>query len=151
MCLESPTAFERCPFHYGDFSSVGLGCSTYAHHYNQPILKRYSLRRHYQHKNWESHIESDLGHGVWGSAFAMLPSVRAREAFMVCSVCGSEQQGKFHAEIAIHFPGLQGLNKPIVWVFPQLLICPHCGVAQFGIPETELALLAEDRSPGAAR
>jgi hypothetical protein len=70
---------------------------------------------------------------------------------MACTVCGSKQQGKFNAEIAIHFPGLQGLDKPIVWVFPQLLICLNCGLAQFGIPETELALLAEDRSRGAAR
>ena len=65
---------------------------------------------------------------------------------MACTVCGSGQQGKFNAEIAIHFPGLQGLDKPIVWVFPQVLICLNCGVAQFGIPEPELALLAEDPS-----
>jgi hypothetical protein len=70
---------------------------------------------------------------------------------MACTFCGSERQGKFNAEIAIHFPGLHGLDKPIVWVFPQLLVCLNCGGAYFGIPEIELALLAEDRSRGSAR
>jgi hypothetical protein len=69
---------------------------------------------------------------------------------MACRVCGSDKQDEFDGEIAIHFPGLQGLNKPIVWVFPQVLVCLNCGVAQFTVPEAELAVLAEDRSRGAA-
>jgi hypothetical protein len=44
-----------------------------------------------------------------------------------------------------HFPGLEGLDKPIVWVFTQLLVCLDCGTAQFAIPKAELSVLAEDR------
>jgi hypothetical protein len=54
----------------------------------------------------------------------------------------------FNGEIAIHFPGLEGLDKPIVWVFPKLLVCFNCGFTEFVIPEGELRRLVE--SDGAA-
>jgi hypothetical protein len=53
-------------------------------------------------------------------------------------------QSKFTAEIAIHFPGLKGINKPHVWVFPELLVCLGCGTAEFIVPETELKMLAKN-------
>jgi hypothetical protein len=67
-----------------------------------------------------------------------------RERTVTCKSCGAEKQSKFTAEIAIHFPGLKGLNKLIVWVFPELLVCLNCGNAEFAVPETELRLLAKD-------
>jgi hypothetical protein len=60
---------------------------------------------------------------------------------MTCKSCGSDQQKKFRAEIAIHWQGRENLEKPIVWVFPELLICPDCGVAEFSVSETELRTL----------
>ncbi len=42
---------------------------------------------------------------------------------MSCKSCLSEHQSNLKGEIAIHFPGLKGLDKPIVWVFPKLLVC----------------------------
>jgi hypothetical protein len=33
-----------------------------------------------------------------------------------------------------------------VWVFPKLVICLHCGLAEFTVPEGELHLLAQDIS-----
>jgi hypothetical protein len=69
---------------------------------------------------------------------------------MHCNSCGSDNSRNFNGEIAIHFPGLQGLDKPIVWVFPQVLVCLNCGVAQFTVPEAELSILAEDRFRSAA-
>ena len=48
-----------------------------------------------------------------------------------------------------HFPGLEGLDKPIVWVFPKFLDCLDCGFMEFAIPETELRLLAEGDSTAA--
>ena len=69
---------------------------------------------------------------------------------MTCGVCGSGKQAEFNGEIAIHFPGLQGLDKPIVWVFPQLLVCLKCGAALFTVPEAELSILAKDRPLGGA-
>lgn len=58
-----------------------------------------------------------------------------------CSSCQSDTRGTFTGEMAIHFPGLKGLNKPIVWAFPQISVCLDCGLAQFAIPEKELEVL----------
>jgi hypothetical protein len=60
---------------------------------------------------------------------------------MRCKSCGSNNLGKFLGEIAIHFPGLNNLDMPIVWVFPELVVCLDCGIAQFAVPEAELRQL----------
>jgi hypothetical protein len=65
---------------------------------------------------------------------------------MACKGCHSDKQSVFNGEIAIHFPGLEGLNKSIVWVFPKLVVCLHCGFAEFAVPERELQVL-EQGSP----
>jgi hypothetical protein len=56
---------------------------------------------------------------------------------MACRRCASDRQGSFNGEIALHFPGLQGLDKTIVWVFPKLAVCLRCGLAEFIVPEKE--------------
>jgi hypothetical protein len=68
---------------------------------------------------------------------------------MSCKACLSENQRNLNGEIAIHFPGLKGVNKPIIWVFPKLLVCLDCGFTEFAIPETELRQLAESDAAGA--
>jgi hypothetical protein len=65
---------------------------------------------------------------------------------MPCRQCDSDNQRLFNGEIAIHFPGLDGLDKPIVWVFRKLVVCLECGLAEFPVPGKELAVLAE-RAP----
>jgi len=62
---------------------------------------------------------------------------------MWCKSCQSQNRRNLNGEIAIHFPGLKGLYKPIVWVFPKLLVCLDCGFTEFAIPETELQRLVE--------
>jgi len=47
----------------------------------------------------------------------------------------------FNGEIAIHFRGLEGLDTPIVWVFPKLAVCLDCGFTEFTVPERELQVL----------
>jgi len=69
---------------------------------------------------------------------------------MSCKSCDSDRQSRFTGEIAIHFPGLEGLDKPIVWVFPQLVVCLNCGVAEFQIPTEKLQLLDQGGSAKAA-
>jgi hypothetical protein len=69
---------------------------------------------------------------------------------MVCKVCGSDRQKTFNGEVAIHFLASQGLDKPTVWVFPQILVCLNCGVAEFSVREAELSVLADESSRGAA-
>jgi len=58
-----------------------------------------------------------------------------------CASCHSTKQKTFTAEVAIHFPGLEGLDKPIVWIFPDLLVCIDCGRIEFTVPERELKVL----------
>jgi hypothetical protein len=48
--------------------------------------------------------------------------------------------------MAIHFPGLKDLEKPLVWVFPELLVCLKCGTAEFEIPEGQLRYLAKSEA-----
>ena len=62
---------------------------------------------------------------------------------MACKSCGSDHQREFSAEINIHFPGREALDKPAVLVFPKLLVCLRCGFTEFTITETELHRLEE--------
>ena len=65
---------------------------------------------------------------------------------MGCKGCRSEKLKDFTSEIAIHFPGLKGLDKPIVWVFPKLLVCLDCGSVEFVLPAEQLEQLQSDDS-----
>ena len=56
---------------------------------------------------------------------------------MSCKSCQSLNQSHFGGEMGIHFMGLRNLDKPTVWVFPQLLICMDCGFAEFVVPKAE--------------
>jgi hypothetical protein len=76
--------------------------------------------------------------------FCMLYNVPSRvPVSMPCKSCGSLNQSKFTGEIAIHSPGLKGIDKPIVWVFPELVVCLECGVTEFTVPVAQLRLLAK--------
>jgi hypothetical protein len=68
---------------------------------------------------------------------------------MTCKWCGSDKQRRFIAEVVIHFPGLASLNKPAVFVFPELFLCLNCGKAEFVVPENDLRTLAKDDSASA--
>jgi hypothetical protein len=61
---------------------------------------------------------------------------------MSCTSCQSVNQAVFPAEINIHFPGLEGLDKPTVWAFPYLLVCMDCGCTQFTMGESQLRQLS---------
>jgi hypothetical protein len=75
-------------------------------------------------------------------AFSLYGSVEKQEAIMACKRCTSDNQRVFNGEVAIHFRGLKGLDEPIVWSFPKLLVCLECGFTEFTIPERELSVLA---------
>ena len=62
---------------------------------------------------------------------------------MVCRRCSSGRLQKFNAEMNFHFPVWNGLEKPTVWVFPEVTVCLNCGFADFSIPEGELRELTE--------
>jgi len=61
-----------------------------------------------------------------------------------CPSCASTRRMEFLGEICLHFlGGLESLHKPLIWVFPKVLVCLDCGSAQFSIPEAELRTLAK--------
>jgi hypothetical protein len=62
---------------------------------------------------------------------------------MPCKSCGSVNQSKFTAEMGIHVRGLKNIDKPVVWLFPELVVCLDCGAAEFAVPEAELRQLAK--------
>jgi hypothetical protein len=70
-------------------------------------------------------------------------ALQSPEGNMQCKSCRSGNVSTFPAEINIRFPRLEDLNRPAVWVFPQLLVCLKCGFTELAIPETELQLLIE--------
>jgi hypothetical protein len=47
----------------------------------------------------------------------------------------------FIGEMGIRSPGLKNIDKPSVWVFPELIVCFDCGRTDFLIPENELGEL----------
>jgi hypothetical protein len=51
--------------------------------------------------------------------------------------------------MAIHYPGLKNIDKPVVQVFPELVVCLDCGTAEFAVPEAELRVLAKDDAAAA--
>jgi hypothetical protein len=58
-----------------------------------------------------------------------------------CNSCSSNDLREFKGEFAIHFAGIEGLSKAIVWVFPEVSVCLTCGMAQFHVPDRELSVL----------
>jgi hypothetical protein len=63
---------------------------------------------------------------------------------MSCRSCGLGNQRKFAAEMSVHVLGMENVDKPIVWVFPKLLVCMDCGFTELTIAENELHLLGKD-------
>jgi len=64
---------------------------------------------------------------------------------MDCQSCSSSRQIEMQGEVCLHFPGgLESLDKPLVWVYPKVVVCLDCGSAQFTVPETELKVIKEN-------
>jgi hypothetical protein len=62
---------------------------------------------------------------------------------MPCKCCHSTRQWNCPAEINIHPPGgIENLTKPTVWVFPNLLVCPDCGLVEFDLDQAVLERLS---------
>jgi hypothetical protein len=61
---------------------------------------------------------------------------------MPCLACASRCTNlEFPAEALIHFPGLKNADKPGVFIFPKLSVCPNCGFARFSLPRFALEAL----------
>jgi hypothetical protein len=60
---------------------------------------------------------------------------------MPCKKCGSEHQAEYGAEINVHSPAYNDLDKQALLLFPKLLVCLKCGFTEFTLSESELPLL----------
>jgi hypothetical protein len=67
---------------------------------------------------------------------------------MPCKSCGSVNQKKFSAEMAIHFPEPKDIDKSVAWVFPDVVVCLDCGTSEFTVPEESLCQLAKGDAAG---
>jgi hypothetical protein len=65
---------------------------------------------------------------------------------MTCRTRGSGKQSTFNAEVAIRLPELESIDRPIVWVFPKLVVCFDCGIVEFVIPDAELHVLEKGKT-----
>ena len=68
-----------------------------------------------------------------------------------CKICDNLRTQTFGGEVALHFAGLDGLRKPIVWVFPKVLVCLDCGFAEFAVPDEQVKKLRDPDSSDHAR
>jgi hypothetical protein len=59
--------------------------------------------------------------------------------------CSSCPKVEFNGEICLHFKGgLETLDKPLFWAFPQVRVCLECGSAQFSVPESKMRLIQQN-------
>jgi hypothetical protein len=77
---------------------------------------------------------------------ADLYSTESNQGTTECKHCLAQSQREFSGELALHFKGLAGLDKPIVWLFPNLLVCLQCGFAELTVPKQELQVLRGELS-----
>ena len=66
---------------------------------------------------------------------------------MRCKRCASDYLKDLAGELAIHFPGLEGLNKPLVLVHPKLTVCLNCGFVEFVLPDEQKEQLKRGVAP----
>jgi hypothetical protein len=72
---------------------------------------------------------------------------RAQECLWLVSSALRVSKRASTEKLRSHFPGLKGLGKAIVWVFPKLLICLHCGFTESGVPDEQKEQLKTGSAP----
>jgi hypothetical protein len=55
-----------------------------------------------------------------------------------CNTCGSTRLNKLRAKLALHFSGLENIDKPVLWTFRDVVVCTDCGEADLHFPPHEL-------------
>jgi len=60
---------------------------------------------------------------------------------VVCKSCGGANRNTLNAEIAIHVPGIENLDRPMLWIFPRISVCMNCGFSEFFVPKEKLQFL----------
>ena len=63
-----------------------------------------------------------------------------------CQSCASWNLVRLSTEICLHFPGLSGLERGPIFVFPKLTICLDCGFLHSRLSAEELRPIKESVS-----
>ena len=61
-----------------------------------------------------------------------------------CNTCGSTRLNKLRAKLALHFNGLENIDKPVLWTFRDVVVCTDCGEADLHFPPHELQWWEQD-------
>jgi hypothetical protein len=59
----------------------------------------------------------------------------------ICNSCASASLSEFDSEVNIYFSGLRRLNKPSIFVFPEIMVCLNCGSLGSTLSAEELRIL----------
>ena len=104
--------------------------------------------------NFRSRFLRDVQHLAGGAPGLNIQPIKGREEVSPVSPVFTDapcrnprtttNQRKFVSEMALHFGGLKNIDKPIVRVFPEVVVCLRCGRAEFVVPKTQLHRLAND-------
>ena len=66
---------------------------------------------------------------------------------MTCAICASDMLQNFDGELAIHFSGREGLDKPHLFVYPMLKTCLNCGHVEFVVSDEQIEQLKKGVFP----
>ena len=61
---------------------------------------------------------------------------------MVCARCGANNQAEFDCEVAIHVRETITSRHSPICIFPKVLVCKNCGLAEFTVPAEDLTQLS---------
>jgi hypothetical protein len=62
-----------------------------------------------------------------------------------CTSCNSSNLVRMDSEICLHFPGMDGLDKEPIFVFPTTAVCLDCGIMQCQLKPAERTLIQNPR------
>jgi hypothetical protein len=92
----------------------------------------------HRHSTFRAHLGAPISFFSPPMIFEQWTRSSRHGSTRLCKACGSSNQSKFGTEICIHLPGRENLDKPHVFVFPELTVCLDCGFTEFTISESEL-------------
>ena len=72
---------------------------------------------------------------------------RGSRLVVTCWECSSDMLKDFDGELAIHFPGRDGLDKPSLLLYPKLKVCLKCGHAEFVVSDAQIEELEKGVFP----
>ena len=89
---------------------------------------------------------------VWSRSLDVQPTIRFRGLavkshgstainYRFCPACASHEVKTFNGEMGIRVPGIENINVPAVFLFPELSVCLTCGAAQFAVSKDQLTFL----------